>query len=171
MQPATMNKIILPKTWAYENFVTDEEQKVLLDFSKKVRPFFRNNGPGRFYVDHVLNNFIPPKEYHTVKQRIISVDNLTNWSLDPFFGDFISFNEEGAAIHEHKDLNEPGKVHTRYNLLLSLPTSGGNPVYDGKVIEVKERMLWRCEAGLYNHASLPVSGNKPRINISFGFQL
>jgi hypothetical protein len=54
---------------------------------------------------------------------------------------------------------------------LSVPDSGGNPIYDGEVINVEERMLWRCEAGLYNHASLPVIGSKSRINISFGFQV
>jgi hypothetical protein len=55
--------------------------------------------------------------------------------------------------------------------LLSVPKSGGNPIYDGEVVDVEERMLWRCEAGLYNHASMPVVGSIPRINISFGFQI
>jgi hypothetical protein len=83
----------------------------------------------------------------------------------------LSFNYEGAAIHNHKDPNLKNHVHTRYNLLLRLPNGGGNPIYDGKILTVKEKMLWRCEAGLFNHASLAVVGDKPRINISFGFQL
>jgi hypothetical protein len=166
-----MIKISLPKTWAYENFITDEEHKSLLNFCYSVRNKLRNNGLGRFYEDHVISRLKPPKEFLDVKQRIIETENFTDYEIDSIFEDFISFNENGGSIHEHKDQNHSGRIHTRYNLLLSVPEVGGNPIYEGNIIEVKEKMLWRCEAGLYNHASLPVEGIKPRINISFGFQL
>ena len=52
-----------------------------------------------------------------------------------------------------------------------MPDVGGNPIYENDIVEVKEKMLWRCEAGLYNHSSVEVRGSKPRINISFGFQI
>jgi hypothetical protein len=166
-----MTKIDLPNTWAYENFISDEECAALLKYCYSVRSYLRNNGDGRFYADHVISRLNPPKLFLDVKQRIIEIENFTEYELDSIFQDFISFNETGGAIHEHKDQNHPNKTHTRYNLLLSMPDKGGNPIYDGQVILVKEKMLWRCEAGKFNHASLPVEGTKPRINISFGFQL
>lgn len=166
-----MIKIEMPKTWAYENFITDEEKEELVSFCYEVRPLFQNNGPGRFYLDHVESKLKLPVLYKTIKKRIIDTEKFLEYRLDPTFGDFISFNETGAAIHPHTDPNHFGKIHTRYNLLLSLPEQGGNPIYDGKILQVKEKMLWRCEAGLYTHESLPVTGIKPRINISFGFQL
>ena len=167
-----MTKVDIPKSWAYTEFITAKEQNVLLQFANSVRSLLRNNGFGRFYQDHIEKVYsLLPQEYNDIKQRIIDTEKLKDFILDPVFGDFISFNETGGAIHEHKDNNEKGFIHTRYNLLLSVPDSGGNPIYNGEVIDVEERMLWRCEAGLYNHASLPVIGSKPRINISFGFQV
>ena len=166
-----MTKIDLPNTWAYENFINDAECEALLKYCYSKRPNFRDNGFGRFYADHIVSRLNPPKVFLDVKQRIIETENFTDYELDSIFEDFISFNEDGGAIHEHKDQNHPNRIHTRYNLLLSVPEKGGNPIYDGQVITVKEKMLWRCEAGKFNHASLPVQGTKPRINISFGFQL
>lgn len=166
-----MTKIEIPNSWAYIEFISIEEQTVLLKFANSIRNLLQNNGLGRFYQDHLEKTHSVPQEYKDIKQRIIDTEKLKNFILDPQFGDFISFNETAGSIHEHKDDNVHSFIHTRYNLLLSVPDSGGNPIYDGKVIDFEERMLWRCEAGLYNHASLPVVGNKPRINISFGFQV
>ena len=166
-----MTKVDISKSWAYTEFITAKEQNVLLQFADSVRNLLKGNGPGRYFQDHIEQKYSLPQEYKDVKHRIIDTEDLKDFILDPQFGDFISFNETSGAIHEHKDNNERGFIHTRYNLLLSVPESGGNPIYDGEVINVEERMLWRCEAGLYNHASLPVIGSKPRINISFGFQV
>jgi hypothetical protein len=166
-----MTKIEISNSWAYTEFISIEEQTVLLKFANSVRNLLQNNGFGRFYQDHIEQKYSLPQEYKDIKQRIINTEKLKDFILDPVFGDFISFNETDGAIHKHKDNNEKGFIHTRYNLLLSIPDSGGNPIYDEEVINVEERMLWRCEAGLYNHASLPVIGSKPRINISFGFQV
>ena len=166
-----MMKVNINRSWAYKEFISMDEQAVLLKMAGVVRKNLKPNGFGRFYQDHIDKHYLLSKEYKDVKQRIIDVEELTDYILDTNFGDFISFNDTGGAIHEHKDGNKPGYIHTRYNLLLSVPESGGNPIYDGEVVDVEERMLWRCEAGLYNHASMPVVGSIPRINISFGFQI
>ena len=166
-----MMKVNINKSWAYKEFISLEEQAVLLKMAYSVRKNLKSNGAARFYQDHIDKHYKLSNEYNNVKQRIIDIEGLKEFIFDTRFGDFISFNETGGAIHEHKDINESGYIHTRYNLLLSVPESGGNPIYDGKVVDIEERMLWRCEAGLYNHASLPVVGSIPRINISFGFQI
>ena len=42
-------------------------------------------------------------------------------------------------------------------------------ISDNEILEVKERMMWRCDAGLIEHSSIPNKGKIPRINLSFGF--
>jgi hypothetical protein len=166
-----MTKIDIPNSWAYKNFITPEEQNVLLEFSHKQKAHLQTNGYNRLFVDHIATKLSVPKEYKIVKQRIIDTENLKDFLLDPTFGDFLSFNNRSGAIFPHKDPNTDGYIHTRYNLILSIPDFGGKPIYGNKIFDIEERMLWRCEAGLYNHSSTPVVGDKPRINISFGFQI
>jgi hypothetical protein len=68
------------------------------------------------------------------------------------------------------DNGEDDRYYTRrYNILVSLPTEGGNPIYGGEILNVKELMLWRCDAGLVEHSSVPNKGDRLRINLSFGF--
>lgn len=166
-----MTKIDIPNSWAYKDFITLEEQNVLLEFSHKQKEHLQKNGHGRFFIDHIMTKFSVPEELKIVKQRIIDIENLTDFLLDPMFGDFLNFNTNYGAIHPHKDSNNDGYIHTRYNLILSAPESGGKPIYDNEIFDIEERMLWRCEAGLYNHGSTVVFGKKSRINISFGFQI
>lgn len=90
---------------------------------------------------------------------------------DTIFTDFLSVNTISGAIHPHTDPNIEGYIHTRFNLIVQAPDSGGNPVYNGMEFPIKSGMLWRCEAGKYIHSSTPVIGLKKRINISFGFQI
>ena len=167
-----MKKITIPNnSWAYEDFITDEEQKDLLKFCKSLFIHAKENGPGRFFCDQIVSKLNPPEVYFNVRNRIIQTEEFKNYKDDTVFGDFVGFNYESGAIHEHTDKNLDGFVHTRYNLLISFPEIGGQPIYGGKIIDVKEKMLWRCQAGLIEHASTPVKGPKPRINISFGFQI
>ena len=176
-----MYKVLLPHdTWAYYNFISDAEQKNLLEWAfknfNKTNP--NSKGPHRFFADKIQDYDDLPAEYLLIKQRIIDVDDINPYIIDPTFGDFLSFNYEGGSIHRHTDPNQVGCIHTRYNLLLSVPESGGDPIYNydslygsGTKIPYKEKFIWRCEAGKYNHESLPVIGQKPRINISFGFSI
>lgn len=164
-------KIQFPTTWGYEDFITKEEQIQLVDWACSNLKFLGSNGPGRFFgkISELTNS---PDLLQILKKRIITLEGFQDYKNDPFFGDFISFNFDGAEIHEHIDPNEEGRVHTRYNLLICMPETGGIPIYDKQYqIPVKEKMLWRCVAGKYYHKSTTVVGNRPRINISFGFSL
>lgn len=166
-------KIDLPLTWGYEEFISIEEQQILLKWAQDSFKFLKSNsaGSGRFFdtFSKWPNLPITLKE---IKNKIIDIDRLKGFKEEPLFGDFLSYNLEGGAIHQHTDPNETGYIHTRYNLLVSVPDSGGTPIYNNEhYIPIKERMIWRCEAGKYCHESTPVIGKKPRINISFGFLL
>jgi hypothetical protein len=68
-------------------------------------------------------------------------------------------------------MNVDGYTHVRYNIILSYPEQGGHSLYNGKINELKERMVWRCVAGKVKHGSIPVIGEKPRITLTLGFQI
>ncbi len=50
-----------------------------------------------------------------------------------------------------------------------MPNEGGQPIYDGEILDVGERALWMCEASLVKHASVINQGSRMRLNISYGF--
>lgn len=91
--------------------------------------------------------------------------------LDKEFGALISFSEEGHKVQPHTDPNPPGKVHTRFNVLINRPEEGGEAIIDGQTIFVEENEVWICAAGRYLHSSKTVKGSKPRILLSFGTYL
>jgi hypothetical protein len=74
---------------------------------------------------------------------------------------------DGAFTHEHQDDAPDGFAHVRCNVMLKKPLVGGNPLIDGKRIEVEENDLWLCLASLERHASEPIQGGE-RIMFSFG---
>jgi hypothetical protein len=45
---------------------------------------------------------------------------------------------------------------------------GGDPIIDGKIERVKDGEVWVCIAGIHYHATTEVTGNSPRVMISFG---
>jgi hypothetical protein len=52
-----------------------------------------------------------------------------------------------------------------------MPNSGGQPIYGDDVLDVKERVLWMCEASLVKHSSVINEGSRMRLNISYGFYI
>lgn len=165
-------KVDIPYTYGYKDFISDNERNELEEWAYSIfnKKELKHNGHGRFFNSlSKLSGVI--EQVNIIKNKIIEQENLQDALIDPYFEDFLSFNLEGAAIHPHSDPNLNGCVHTRYNLIVSMPDQGGLPVYNNKVVEIKEKMLWRCEAGKYVHQSTPVVGSRPRINLSFGFQV
>jgi hypothetical protein len=167
-----MTKVVLPDTYAYTNFINEDERLSILRWANGVysKNLLAVNGGGRFY--NSLNTFKDlPSLILEIKKKIIKKEGLEKYKLDTFFEDFLSFNFAGASIHLHTDSNFVGCVHTRYNLIINKPISGGDALYNGNLIPIEEKMLWKCEAGKYSHGSTPVVGDRPRVNISFGFQI
>ena len=168
-------KVILPyQTWGYYDFISDIEHNILLEWANsnfhKTKP--NPHGANRFFIDKINEFDNLPMEYHEIKQRIIHIDNIDPYNIDPVFGDFLSFNFQGGFVHKHVDPNQTAHIHTRYNLILSKPEQGGDPIYgEDKIIPYEEKFIWRCQAGKFFHQSRPVMGDKPRINISFGFSI
>lgn len=167
-----MEKIILGGTYGYEEFVTEEERLFLQEWAIKNNDKLRKNreGPYRNFgrLDTIPN--LPPliKE---LKKKVVELESIDKVIEAPQNADWLGIQGESAFVEPHYDYNGPDyRYYTRrYNILISLPEEGGLPIYGGDILEVKERMLWRCDAGLILHSSLPNKGKKPRINLSFGF--
>ena len=160
----------IPFSYAYDEFITEDERIELLDWALSQRDKCRENGKGRFFntLDNLTNI---PDLVEKIRHRIIGHESNLVLNKDPFFGTFLSFNEESASIHPHTDPNLDGHIHTRYNLIIQSPNGGGEPIYNGVCFPIHDRMLWKCEAGKYTHETTPVVGPKQRINISYGFQI
>ena len=176
-----MKKIILNDTHGYEEFITNEEQEILLLWTDSNSHLFETNTTN----SHTINapygsrqNGVLTRIPHSpldlvkkIKDRVIEVEKINDWILDPYFEDAIGINKEGGSIHLHSDLNLDGYTHVRNNIILSYPYEGGHSIYNGKINELKERMVWKCVAGRVKHGTVPVIGEKPRITLTLGFQI
>ena len=176
-----MKKIILNDTYGYEEFITNDEQKTLLFWTNSNSHLIKINTTN----SHTINapygsrqigilNKIPNSPLDLVKKikdRVIEIEKINDWILDPMFEDAIGINKEGGSIHLHTDQNVEGYTHVRYNIILSYPYEGGHSIYNGRINELKERMVWRCVAGRVEHGAVPVIGKKPRITLTLGFQI
>jgi hypothetical protein len=88
--------------------------------------------------------------------------------VEPVFKNMTGNNyAEGAFVHPHMDPAPDGFVHTRCNVMLRKPQTGGNPVLDGEEIAVEEGDMWLCLASLELHSTTPISGGE-RLIFSFG---
>jgi hypothetical protein len=130
----------------------------------------------------------PYKDLYDISKEILSFYQLPDSiRIEPNYGYMLCYSENGHWVHEHNDpnfyyegpdeslienkpdgyLNEV--IHTRFNLLISKPTKGGNPVICDQEYDVEENEVWRCLAGFDKHGTTKVEGSKPRIILSFGF--
>lgn len=128
---------------------------------------FKQNGFGRQYG--ILQELNPPKEVWEIKKKVIELYSLDNTKQEPIYKDYCGYITEGGAIHQHTDSNQGHLIHTRFNVMVSKPIKGGEPIQNSQVIDVNEGDIWRCDAGKVVHWCSPVEGIKPRIVLSFGF--
>jgi hypothetical protein len=160
-------------TYCYENFITDADQSFILDWALDNKHRFKKNTTGEDkYLGrlHELGIDIP-NTIKNLKLKIAELEGIEQIIDVPHNVDWIGIQGNGAQVFAHLDDNgDDDRYYTRrYNILISLPEEGGNPIYGGEVLDVKEKMIWRCDAGLVEHSSIPNVGNKPRVNLSFGF--
>lgn len=176
-----MKKIEMLDTYGYENFITEDEQSYLLNWIEDNIELFgvNNSASNKTLAPYGSRKFCVLKKYPNtpldlvkkIKERIIDIEKIGEWIEEPNFYDMIGINGEGGSIHTHTDPNVDGHTHVRYNIILKYPIEGGHSIYNGNVNILKEKMVWRCVAGMVEHGSVPVVGNVPRITLSIGFQI
>ena len=172
--------------------MNEVEQKELLNWLDKEKhlltPFKENILSCSFKTND--NNI--HKLIWDIRNRIIEKENLQlytdrfdNRKMAIFFYGFreephiydkgsyenqILYIKPAGKICSHLDKNIFGLIHARFNVYLQAPEEGAT-YYDGDVVEVKERGYVMCRSGLDYHWTDPVGGEKPRISISYGFQM
>jgi hypothetical protein len=175
------------KTYCYDNFITDEEQKILRQYILSIQDIMNHaisNGYNSKYdmlirrtIDTVAlkqrHDLDPHPLVNEIKKRIIEVEGICEPIInDPSLGDWFGMTDEDAFVEPHTDLTteeyEDYNIR-RYNVIVSMPNSGGQPIYDGEVLDVSEKGMWMCEASLVKHASVINEGSRMRLNISYGF--
>jgi hypothetical protein len=177
LKKSNMERIEFQGTWGYEDFITIDEQSQLLEWVYKNEQDFHilahHNETFKHRKCYTFKTHTthPYPLIQTIKQRVINVESIGEWAPEPRFFDYIGYISEGGAIHRHKDKNELGYIHVRYNVILSWPEEGGDSIYGDSINTFQERTVWRCEAGNVPHASTEVKGSRPRITLSLGFQI
>jgi len=150
--------------------ITKEEQSTLLKWIyDNEEKFIPNKFKYRKYFP--INESECPTLFFEIKQRILDNEKIKKWEKDPFFGDIITFVTNNGFIHNHIDSTLPNKNHFRFNLFLSKPFLGGDPIYNNKKLNFKERCYLKYCVNKDYHSSLQVIGSKPRIAISYGISV
>ena len=137
------------------------------------------------YPDDLVKSQFPFKDLFNIANEILNIYDLPdNTPIEPNYGFLICYSEAGHKVHEHMDANfnadgPDGKnlphdylgdvIHVRLNTLISKPEIGGNPIIDNIEYKVKENEVWRCMAGVNEHRTNMVHGEKPRVLLSFGY--
>jgi hypothetical protein len=177
------------KTYCYDNFITDEEQKILRKYILSIQDMMGHATSNGYKPEYDMlirrsigtvalkeqYNLDPHPLVEDIRNRIIKLEGLHHPIIhDPTLGDWFGMTDEDAFVEPHTDLvSEPYLDYNirRYNVIVSMPTEGGQPIYDGDILDVGEKALWMCEASLYKHASVPNEGSRMRLNISYGFYI
>ena len=80
-------------------------------------------------------------------------------------------HDEGRLLI-HRDVNQPCRIHSRFNVFISIPDNDSKTHYGGHIVECKERGYVLCRSGVdWHYTDTIESTSKPRIVISYGFQL
>lgn len=156
-----------------KKIISSDERKEILKWVFDKESYFIPNpfGENRKYLNLYQDDLNQPDLIFEIKKRILKEEKVEEYVDENIIGDLISFNAEGGYIQKHTDPTIEKYKHIRYNLFLSKPYSGGDPVYSGKIMQYEEEcyLTYRVDTNL--HWSLPVIGKKPRIAISYGIYL
>jgi hypothetical protein len=127
-------------------------------------------GPHRFHRNIAELPWVHPALLE-LRGALVERFGLWRFRTDPAYGDMVSFHEPGGFIHPHLDPYVEGERHVRINVIVHHPVAGGAPVLDGQELRVAPGQGWFFRPYRVMHASTPVTGDQPRINLSFGWSV
>jgi hypothetical protein len=152
-------------------FITEEEHKKLLSWFYECEPNLTPHPVwGDFRRSNALFNLKSNSLVTEIGERILKDYGLKGFEYYEVRAHpcFLSRHIEGGFVQPHVDPFKD-RNHFRFNLFLSVPDKGGMPVYDSKVLNVKERDIVAYEPDKVGHSSTPVVGSKPRITVNWGW--
>jgi len=161
-------------TYYYEDFITIDEQQFITDWALRNEGSFIPNPKGPYRRRSLLNNLLDyPEILNQIRNRLIELEGLLHPDiLIDKKQDMISIQRNLGVVPEHIDYDRvEGHYLRRYNIFISLPENGGLPIYGGEIIDVKERCVLRVDAGLIPHSTTQINGERPRIMLSYGFNI
>jgi len=163
-----------------------QDADILVNWIEKYHSYGKDPRTHKGYVrgypniNHI-DNFLIQKDFPydiliKLEKDIYNYFDFSKYVIkDPLFGWFLSYSTEGHVVKYHQDpiLNLPEDYTDiiRINFMLKKPESGGQPIINKKIIEVKENDYWICHASKDFHTSVEVKGDKPRIVLSMGYAL
>jgi hypothetical protein len=167
-------KINIGTTYYYSNFITDKERDVIKDWALRNESHLIPNPTGP-YRARQLFELIPEKLelLENIKHRIVEIEDLSEKSFEPFRGDFVSVQRNGAKVPDHIDHNPTDQTlySRRYNVFITLPEIGGEPIYNNEILSLEEKCLLKVDSGIVKHSTTEIKGEKPRIILSYGFAI
>ena len=163
-----MEKLIIPKELTDPILKWASKSKNIKKYLNLSPPGHAGNVVGARFINK--KSFPLHKELKTIDQYILkSFGYKKNTPICKKDGWFLSYSKEGHIVHTHKDKNPDNENYIiRFNVIISKPEVGGNPIIDSNEIEVKENEVWVCKAGEDFHSTTEVKGQSPRVMISFG---
>jgi len=150
--------------------MTEEERLKLVRWSYSMIKDMRELPYGRSDYFLYPNDTKIDELVWKVKKRIVDREGLRLSKAEPVFGDFVAMIHKGGKIHKHKDGNEDGFIHSRFNVILQ-HSGSGNTYYNDKPLRVKEGSYVLCRSGLDYHWTDENASSRERISLSFGYFL
>ena len=102
-----------------------------------------------------------PSSVWTIKRRIIEKEGCADYHQEPKFQDFIALINPGGFLYKHIDENYGDLIHSRFNVLLQVPTKGGETFYNSKqsASGVGGSTTVSSSGGVANNINIIPSGN------------
>jgi hypothetical protein len=161
------------KTYCYEDFITEEERIVIKNWVIENMSLIRDTTHTyrkMSYFEEIPNH---PECISKIKEKLYSLEY--NDLFHPTHNtNNISVHFAGANIVTHLDPPIPtlsDYYKRRYNLMISMAEGGGELIYDGEMFKLKEKSIVCIDAGIIHHSTTVVTGETPRILLSFGYAI
>ena len=168
-----MVKTKMGETYCYEDFITEDERVIIKNWVIENMHLIRDTTHAfrkMSYFDEIPNH---PDCIDKIREKLYSLEY--NSSFHPTHNtNNISVHFAGANIITHFDppiLNLSDYYKRRYNLMITMAEGGGELIYNGELLKLKEKSIINIEAGIVPHSTTVVTGENPRILLSFGYAI
>lgn len=123
----------------------------------------------------LIENGFPYNDLKAIEEELINHYKIRVGKY-AYLGIMLLYAEEGYKCTWHTDDTDDENIYTtRFNVLLSKPEKGGEPIIkkggEKITIPVQENEPWLCIAGKYEHSTVKTKGSTPRILLSFGYDI